>query len=53
MDRIETAVQNVIARSYSGRIEAIILQAIEKAVAREIERLRNELLENEPGGKPF
>ncbi|MFO7686604.1 MAG: hypothetical protein R6V60_10965 [Desulfobacterales bacterium] len=52
-DRIEAAVANVIARSYSSRIEAIILQAIEKAVAREIERLRNELLESEPGDRLF
>ncbi|MCU0560408.1 MAG: hypothetical protein MUD16_09470 [Desulfobacterales bacterium] len=53
MDRLEAAVASVIARSYSGRIEAIIVQAIESAVAREIERLRNELLESEPGGKPL
>ncbi len=53
MDRIEAAVATIIERSYSGRIEAIILQAIEKAVTREIERLRNELLENEPGGRLF
>jgi hypothetical protein len=52
MDRLEAAVANVIARSYSGRIEAIILQAIEKAVARDIERLRNELLDRDPEGKP-
>lgn len=51
MDRIEAAVENVIARSYSGRIEAIIVQAIENAVTREIERLKSEL-ENEPGGRP-
>jgi hypothetical protein len=53
MDRIEAAVANVIERTYSGRIEMIIRQAVEKAVTREIERLKNELLESEAGGRLF
>jgi hypothetical protein len=36
---------------YAGTIETIILQSIEKAVFNEIERLKNRLLENDPGDK--
>jgi hypothetical protein len=34
---------------YAGTIETIILQSIEKAVSKEIEQLKNRLLENDPG----
>ncbi len=47
---IEAAVEKVVTRLYSSRIESIILQAIQKAVTQEIERLKNELLDNAPGG---
>jgi len=46
-EEIEAAVERVIARKLGGAIEAIILQAIEKAVSKEIERLKSLLLEGE------
>jgi hypothetical protein len=52
-EQIEAAVERVITRLYSTRIETIILQAIQKAVTREIERLKNEVLENDPGDRPI
>ena len=48
-DQIDAAVERVITRRYAGTIETIILQAIEKAVVKDIERLKNRLLENDPG----
>jgi hypothetical protein len=48
-DQIDAAVERVITRMYAGTIETIILQSIEKAVSKEIERLKNRLLENDPG----
>lgn len=50
-DQIDAAVERVITRRYAGTIETIILQSIEKAVFKEIERLKNRLLENDPGDK--
>ncbi|MBI5580604.1 MAG: hypothetical protein HY895_15740 [Deltaproteobacteria bacterium] len=50
-DQIDAAVERVITRMYAGTIETIIRQAIEKAVAKEIERLKNRLLENDPDDK--
>jgi len=50
-DQIDAAVERVITRMYAGTIETIILQSIEKAVFNEIERLKNRLLENDPGDK--
>jgi hypothetical protein len=50
-DQIDAAVERVITRMYAGTIEAIILQSIEKAVFKEIDRLKNRLLENDPGDK--
>lgn len=46
-EEIEAAVERVMARKLGGTIEAIILQAIEKAVSKEIERLKGLLLEDE------
>jgi hypothetical protein len=48
-DQIDAAVERVITRMYAGTIETIILQSIEKAVSKEIEQLKNRLLENDPG----
>jgi hypothetical protein len=45
---IEAAVERVIARKLGGSIETIILQAIEKAVSKEIERIRHLILEDDP-----
>ena len=50
-DQIEAAVERVITRMYAGTIEMIIRQSIEKAVLKEIERLKNHLLENDLGDK--
>ncbi|HEX5682236.1 MAG TPA: hypothetical protein VFX82_15510 [Desulfobacterales bacterium] len=50
-DQIEAAVERVITRMYAGTIETVIRQAIEKAVLKEIERLKNHLLENDLGDK--
>jgi hypothetical protein len=50
-DQIEAAVERVITRMYAGTIETIIRQSIEKAVLKEIERLKNHLLENDLGDK--
>ena len=48
-DQIDAAVERVITRMYAGTIETIIRQSIEEAVLKEIERLKNRLLENDPG----
>ena len=50
-DQIDAAVERVITRMYAGTIETIIRQSIEKAVYKEIERLKNRLLEDDPGDK--
>jgi hypothetical protein len=50
-DQVDAAVERVITRRYAGTIETIIRQSIEKAVFKEIERLKNRLLENDPGDK--
>jgi hypothetical protein len=50
-DQIDAAVERVITRMYAGTIETIIRQSIEEAVLREIERLKNHLLEDDPGDK--
>jgi hypothetical protein len=43
---ITAAVESVINEKFSGRIEKIIYEVIEKVVSREIERLKGVLLEN-------
>jgi hypothetical protein len=48
-DQIDAAVERVVTRLYAGTIETIIRQSIEKAVVKEIKRLKNRLLENDPG----
>ena len=48
-DQIDAAVERVITRMYAGTIETIIRQSIEKAVHKEIERLKSRLLEDDPG----
>ena len=50
-DQIDAAVERVITRMYAGTIETVIRQSIEKAVLKEIERLKNHLLENDLGDK--
>ena len=46
-EEIEAAVERVIERKLGGTIEATILRVIETAVTREIERLKQLLLEDE------
>jgi len=46
-EEIEAAVERVIERKLGGTIEATIMRAIETAVTREIERLKQLLLEDE------
>jgi hypothetical protein len=45
-ESITAAVESVINEKFSGRIEKIIYEVIEKVVSREIERLKGVLLEN-------
>lgn len=47
-EQIDAAVERIIERKFAGRIEAVIVQAIEKTVTREIEKLKRLLLENDP-----
>ncbi|MEJ2169367.1 MAG: hypothetical protein P8X90_27990 [Desulfobacterales bacterium] len=46
--QIEAAVERVINEKFSGRIENIIYEVIEKAVTKEIDRLRGVLLDSFP-----
>ena len=50
-EQLEAAVERVMARKLGGTFEAIILQAIEKAVSKEIDRLKSLLLEDEAGDR--
>jgi hypothetical protein len=45
-EQIEAAVSKVIARMLEGKIEETIVATIEKAVTKEIQRLREALLED-------
>jgi hypothetical protein len=44
--QIDAAIEHVISEKFSGKIENIIYEVIEKAVSKEIERLKEILLEN-------
>ncbi len=46
-EQIDAAVERIIDRKFAGRIEAVIVQAIEKTVSSEIEKLKRLLLEND------
>jgi hypothetical protein len=48
--QIDAAIERVINEKFSGRIENIIYEVIEKAVAKEISRLKGVLLDNPPTG---
>jgi hypothetical protein len=45
--QIDAAVERVISQKFSGQIENIIYKVIEKAVTKEIDRLKRTLLEND------
>ena len=46
--QIDRAIERIINEKFAGRIEAIIYEIIEKAVKREIDRLKESLLEDRP-----
>ena len=45
-DQIDSILERVIREKFGGKIEGIIYEAIEKAVSKEIERLKGALLDN-------
>ena len=48
-DQIEETLEHIIERKFSGKIETLITQIIEKAVSKEIQRLKKILLEDDSG----
>jgi hypothetical protein len=46
LDQIEQSIEQFIEQNYSEKIESMITAIIEKAVAKEINRLKNVLLED-------
>ncbi|MGD9221132.1 MAG: hypothetical protein PVH01_17670 [Desulfobacterales bacterium] len=46
-DQMEKIIEEIIERKFSGKIESKIIQIIEKAVTKEIERLKKILLEDD------
>ncbi len=50
-DKIEESIERIIRQNYSEKIESLVAEVIEKAVSKEIDRLKNMLLEdNSPEG---
>ena len=47
-EQIDKAIERVINEKFAGRIENIIYEVIEKAVAKEIDRLKGVLLDSIP-----
>ena len=47
-EQIDQAIERIINEKFAGRIEHIIYEIIEKAVKREIDRLKESLLEDSP-----
>jgi hypothetical protein len=45
-DQIEASIQRIIQQNFSEKIESMIVAVIEKAVSKEIDRLKNSLLED-------
>jgi hypothetical protein len=45
-DKIEASIERVIQQNYSEKIESMVVEVIEKAVSKEIDRLKNILLED-------
>ena len=46
-ERLDTTIERLINEKFSGKIENIIYEVIEKAVSKEIDRLKGILLEND------
>ena len=47
-EQIDQAIERIINEKFAGRIEQIIFEVIEKAVKKEIDRLKESLLEDSP-----
>ena len=45
-DKIEASIERIIQQNYSEKIESMVVEVIEKAVSKEIDRLKNMLLED-------
>jgi hypothetical protein len=45
-DKIEASIERIIQQNYSEKIESMVVEVIEKAVSKEIDRLKNVLLED-------
>jgi len=45
-DKIEESIERIIQQHYSEKIESMVVEVIEKAVSKEIDRLKNILLED-------
>ena len=45
-DKIEESIERIIQQKYSEKIESMVVGVIEKAVSKEIDRLKNILLED-------
>ncbi|MGD9229106.1 MAG: hypothetical protein PVF26_21565 [Desulfobacterales bacterium] len=45
-DKIEESIERIIQQNYSEKIESMVVEVIEKAVSKEIDRLKNILLED-------
>jgi hypothetical protein len=45
-DKIEASIERIIQQNYSEKIESMVVEVIEKAVSKEIDRLKNILLED-------
>jgi hypothetical protein len=46
-EQIEKSIERVIEQNFTGKIESMVTEAIEKAVSKEIDRLKNILLEDD------
>jgi hypothetical protein len=46
-DKIEESIERIIQQNFSEKIESMVVEVIEKAVSKEIDRLKNILLEND------
>jgi hypothetical protein len=46
-EQIEESIERIIQQNFSGKIESMVKQTIEKAVSKEIDRLKSILLEDE------
>jgi hypothetical protein len=51
-EQIEKSIERIIQQNFTGKIESMVRQTIEKAVSKEIERLKKVLLEDD-GGESF